>query len=162
MKVSHGEKMAWPPIIDGANKSIFLKLRDMAMLLIGWAIFGFLMQDALILVYEYLKPPTFVMMPEDIPNWLKDWALLRPFVLVSGSLVVGIVVVGVWRRKIIRRTIDHYYLTPEDEADLIYRESGVLPSDVQEWHRLRDVDAHLDAEGDIKKVVNRESVCGDI
>ena len=153
MKQSCEKELPWPPIISGVERNIFLKFRDSSLTLIGWFILFGLLQDFWFFIYAWLKPPIFILLPEDMPDWAMLWQMFHPFAFVSFAIMFGIILIAIWRRKIISRTIEHYYLSAEDEEDLIYRETGLLPSQIQEWHRLGDVDIYLDDEGNIANVI---------
>lgn len=155
MSLSREPTLNWPPIIDGAKRSYFLVFRDILLTFIGWLILGDLLRDFWVLVYDWLKPPIFILAPEDAPDWVQLWHLYRPFTLASCLIIIGVISTAIWRRKIIIRTIEHYHLTHEDEAKLIQRQSGLLPAQIQEWSELRDVDVELDKNYKILKVINR-------
>lgn len=145
----------WPPILINRHRSFWIVVRDIVITLLGWLILAGLLQDFWALIYNWLKYPIFVLDPEDSPDWHSLWERFHPFAIVASFLIISILSISYWRRHVIGRTIESHFLTPEEETDLIYRQSGMLPSEVADWHRFRDTDVYLDDASNIVKVVER-------
>lgn len=148
----HGEP--WPPLIVNARLSRWVIARDLAISLIGWFVVVDLLHDFWLLIYDWLKDPIFVLAPEDTPDWDRLWWRIHPFVYVSTFIVTAILVLGIWRRKVIARNIAHHVCDAAHE-DAMYRLYGVEPADVTTWHAMKCVDVHVDDSGHIRDVVPR-------
>ena len=149
--------LTWPPIIQGAKRSVVLRARDLLLTMLCWLILINLLEALWVLIYKWLKPPIFTIAPEDIPDWLSIWEALYSFVLATGFIVAGVLIAAIWRRNVIGRTIEQHYLSQAEEVDLIYRQEELLPSQIEEWHRLNNVDVFLDDQGHI---INAQEIVG--
>ena len=144
-------KTAWPPIIVKTDMSVWLRLRDAALAVVGWIILQDLLFDFWVLMYDWLKYPIFILDPNDAPDWDAIYARLEPFLIGAAVLVASIVVTGVWRRKFIGRSHDAADGGPAGlEPD--FHVMHLSADSLSELQRLDSADVYVNEQGDIDQV----------
>lgn len=69
--MSRRSAIDWPPLICGAKVPVWVRLRDLLLRVLAWALMGDLMRDTLRFTYDFLRPPAFEFTNLSPPAWLE-------------------------------------------------------------------------------------------
>ncbi len=78
-------KPQWPPLVGNRRLPPLILLRDALLTLAAWLLLGYLVRDAIILAWDYLRHPLFELSAVDPPDWETIQGHLRryrPFIIV--------------------------------------------------------------------------------
>lgn len=85
--------LPWPPLITAARLPRWMVVRDVVLTLLAWILLGWLIRDALYLVYDFFRYPIFALTTAQPPDFALLWSRLRYFVILSASLIL---VLSLW------------------------------------------------------------------
>lgn len=94
--------MPWPPLVKANKVPVQIQVRDFLLTLVAWGVFGWMMLDALHLGLDWLRPPFGELTHLTEPDWAAIWMRLRPFVELTGVMMIWICFWAVYRRKTLR------------------------------------------------------------
>ena len=144
--IERHRKRPWPPLIVAAHASRLIRWRDVALTLLMWLLFGWMLRDGL----ERLLGP-----------WLEHWGFgdfdspvdfaavfewLRPHVRISVLLIVVLAVAGVATLIRRRRSLDLPEPPPLTLAEEAAR-AGMDAGDLARARELPNVVVTIDAQG---------------
>jgi poly-beta-1,6-N-acetyl-D-glucosamine biosynthesis protein PgaD len=82
--------LPWPPLVAAARLPRWIALRDVILTLLAWIFLGWLLRDAIYLIYDFVRHPIFELTTALPPDLATLWERLRFFVIVSCAFVGGI------------------------------------------------------------------------
>jgi hypothetical protein len=147
--------IAWPPIVKGGKIPPLMKVRDLLLTLLAWAVLLYFMRNLWIFSYEYCKDIILNMDTSGIADWSLIWTRIAPFLMVASLLVLWIVIIGSLRRRAIRstgliqgkaslRTVQQQFPFRQIDLALLAKRFGVEKSQLEEWQKMRTVDITVD------------------
>ncbi len=146
----------WPPVINADHISIWARMRDISLTIGAWFIILFTLHNLLWLIFDYLSDPIFELSTSAAPRWSEIWLRLSLYVYCSLGLVAWICFLAITRRKIINNTKYIKNLPPSVEMSELEVELGILPADVEHWHKLRSVQVFVNADNRVSKIIPTE------
>jgi poly-beta-1,6-N-acetyl-D-glucosamine biosynthesis protein PgaD len=136
----------WPPLVGAGRIPLAVRVRDVLLTLAAWAVLAWLLRDAMVLAWDYLRAPFFELTKAAPPDWPALWARLRPFAVVSAALVAWLVYWALVRR----RRIQALPPSPQPPALHVAQEAralGLDPAEVARWREWRVAVVEFDAAG---------------
>ncbi len=151
------DSLPWPPLVTADKVPLRIRARDFLLTLLAWAAFCWMMMDALQLTFDWLRPPFGQLTFLDAPDWDALWKALRPFVQLTGLLVVWISFWAVYRRKTLRpqQTVPQAPATLDPE--LLCARYAVAMHQLELWQRTRCVTVDVVEGGRIIAVDAQET-----
>jgi len=154
----------WPPIVKGIQIPFVMKLRDLVLTLMAWALLMYFMHDLWALIYEYIKDTILKIDASNLVDWLSIWTRIAPFFYVASLLVLWVLILGSLRRRAIRsaglikgmnalRTVQQQFPLKHLELDLLAKRFGVEKSQLAQWQSMRTVDVSVDNATGYKTIV---------
>lgn len=138
--------MNWPPLIRGAQVPAWVRLRDVVLTLLAWALLGYLMRETLDLLQDYLRHPIFEFSSAAPPDWRELWGRLRPFSYFVVALTVWLLFWALVRGRHMRATVP--VPQPAPLAQAVHAAAFGLTEDaVARWLEARVLVVHFDAGG---------------
>ena len=96
----------WPPIIGTRGAPLWVRVRDVAITIVAWALLAWWTRGALLLVWDWFTPPYFEINVQPIPDWGGIWTMLAPYIALAFVLVSWLAIWAVKRRAVLRRQFD--------------------------------------------------------
>jgi len=139
-------KIEWPPLIEGAHVPGWVRLRDVVLTLLAWALLLWTMKHTLQLVVDYLRPPHFEFSSMTPPNWIELWYRLAPFFDFVAVLLLWLLVWALARGRYLRATAPMTQPPPlgiaAQAADFGLGQETIAP-----WREARILVVHFGADG---------------
>ena len=110
-----------PPLIDRAKVPIFVRVRDVILTILAWAVLLHFIREPLHFFYDFFSFPHFSLSrftPQDVQ---KIWVNLRGFAYLALFVVLCLVFWGIVRRHDLRRVKDSEEPLPISLEDLAAR-----------------------------------------
>lgn len=150
--MSRPDPLKWPPLVGTERLSLLIHLRDLLLTLGMWVVFGFLLRDAIALLWDYFTYPRFVLTFTEAPDWPVLWILMKPYAAFIAILLTWLLYWGFMRRH---RLADSSFkpnqpepLSPELHARSLDQPLALL----QDFQSKRVMVVHFDHEGRIIRV----------
>lgn len=144
----------WPPLILGAHVPTWVRLRDVVLTLLVWALLGFLMRETLNLMHDYLRAPIFEFTDATPPDWAELWGRLRPFSGFVAALVLWLLFWALARGRQMRATAPVPQPTPLTRA-AHGAAFGLEETALARWRDARVLVVHFDAAGQVSHAEER-------
>jgi len=121
------------------------------------------MHDLWFIIFEYAQDFYLNIDPDNLVDWSMIWTRLVPFIYAAVFMIVWVIVLGMLRSRIIRKTgliagkraartvHQHFSLRPIDPAIFAQR-FGVPQSQLEQWQNMVSVDVEIDEQTDVKTV----------
>ena len=140
--------MPWPPLIAGANVPAWVRLRDVVLTLLAWALLLYLMRETLHLLHDYLRAPIFEFTNATPPDWEELWGRLRPFSYFVAALTLWLLFWALTRGRRMRDTAP--VAQPASLATKQHAAAfGLESAAVARWTEARILVVHFDAQGHV-------------
>jgi poly-beta-1,6-N-acetyl-D-glucosamine biosynthesis protein PgaD len=140
--------MNWPPLIKGANVPGWVRLRDVVLTLLAWALLGYLVRETLDLVHDYLRYPAFEFTSATPPDWPALWGRLQPFFYFVAALTVWLLFWSLLRGRRLRATAP----VPQPAPLALGAHAAAFGLDeaaLARWTDARVLVVHFDAAGQV-------------
>jgi len=89
----------WPPVVDFARASGWIRLRDILLTAAAWARLLYLMRDGLRLIVDYFSFPIFQLTHPHSADWLEVWNRMSSFLILSVVAMLWLVLWGLIHRR---------------------------------------------------------------
>jgi len=140
--------LPWPPLIAGANVPAWVRLRDVVLTLLAWALLVYLMRETLHLMHDYLRAPIFEFTNATPPDWEELWGRLRPFSYFVAALTLWLLFWALVRGRRMRATAP--VAQPASLATKQHAAAfGLENAAVARWTEVRILVVHFDAQGHV-------------
>ncbi len=96
------DSLTWPPLVRADKVPLSIRVRDFLLTLLAWVAFCWMLKDAFHLTFDWLRPPFGRLTFLAEPDWAALWKPLRPFVQLTGVLVIWISFWAIVRRNTLR------------------------------------------------------------
>jgi hypothetical protein len=149
-----------PPLIEAGPVSCLVRLRDWLLTLAAWVVTGLLVHNALMLFWDFLKPPVFRLTETDASTWHLVLGIVRGYQIELEILALWVLCSGflfsLQRRDLRRRAkatppIGHAELAAVvgvPEATLVAMEGvKLIEADIGEGGKIAAVRAWPAADG---------------
>ena len=143
-----GPDLPWPPLIAGANVPVWVRLRDVVLTLLAWALLGYLMRETLHLLHDYLRAPIFEFTNATPPDWEELRGRLRPFSYFVAALTLWLLFWALVRGRRMRATapVAQPASLATNQHAAAFGLEGVA---VARWSEARILVVHFDAQGHV-------------
>jgi|AATO01.1.fsa_nt_gi hypothetical protein len=145
--MSRRSAIEWPPLICGAKVPIRVRLRDLLLTVLAWALMGYLMRDTLRLTYDFLRPPPFEFTNLSPPAWLELWGRLQPFAHFVAVLVLRLLFSARMDGRRMRATASLPQAVPLSLAAQAAAACRLDATTLAAWREARMLVVQFDAEG---------------
>jgi hypothetical protein len=138
----------WPPLIHGSEVPVWVRVRDVVLTLLAWALMGWVLRAGLELTLDYLSPPRFEFTQLSPPNLLELAARLSGFLYFIGGLFGWLVFWAVARGRRLRL---HAPVAQPPGLALAAQAAdfGLSADAVAAWRDARVLVVHCDGHGRI-------------
>lgn len=132
MKQDTTTPMAWPPLIYGRTIPWHVRVRDIVLTVMAWAVMTWMLRYMIHLCWDYLRYPFLGMMNAKAPDWSALWLRILPYLIMSLMLIISVWIYGFLHRKQMRNRKPHAppeALSLEEHAAIV----GLDPSTIMTW-----------------------------
>jgi len=151
MNMSTPPPASWPPIIEFARAPWYVRVRDIVLTLAAWAVFLYMLRNAIAIVIDYFSNPIFKLTKTNPPTWAQFWEHMDAFVKCSAGAVVWLTFWGIIQRHQLRLAI---HATPPHPLPLEKHAASFQldPASVEQWRELKIALVQFDASNRIASV----------
>ena len=91
--------LSWPPLIQFARASPWVRVRDIVLTTAAWTRLLYLMRDGLRLIIDYFSYPIFQLTHPHSADWLQVWNRMSTFLILSVVAMLWLVLWGLIHRR---------------------------------------------------------------
>ena len=92
-------RLKWPPVIDAARAPRLVRVRDLLLTILAWALLLYLLRDGLLLVVDYFSDPIFQLTRTHSLDWMTVWNRLYLFLTMSAVTMLWLILWGLVHRR---------------------------------------------------------------
>lgn len=144
--------LSWPPIIYSKSIPVWVRIRDVIITLLAWALLIYILYDFWRLIYDYFSEPLFHLTEEQTPDWDEIWKRISKFAYIAVGLIIWIICIGIFRMRIIQHTRFSPAPLLQVEDKKIALEFGFSLVQMEKWHALRAVNVFVNDKSIIEKI----------
>ena len=141
----------WPPIIDFAQASGWVRVRDVLLTAAAWARLLYLMRDGLRLLLDYFSYPIFQLTHPHSADWLQVWNRMSTFLILSIVGMLWLLFWGVIHRRRLQLSA-HVTAPPELALEQHAAAFQLDPAAVEQSHAAKIAVVQFNADHQISSL----------
>ncbi len=143
--------LPWPPLVGSDRVPRLVVWRDYALTLVAWCVFGWMINGAAQLAFDWFRQPFGQFTFLEAPDWGAIWFRLRNYVEAAALLIVWIAFWAVYRSADLRPTSSREKQPDALDPALLCARYGVSESDLAQWQEERVITVDVAPDGRVSR-----------
>jgi poly-beta-1,6-N-acetyl-D-glucosamine biosynthesis protein PgaD len=143
---------SWPPLIEFARGSPWIRVRDIVLTTAAWARLLYLMRAGVRLIIDYFSYPIFQLTHPHSADWLAVWNRMSAFLILSVVAMLWLVLWGLIHRRRLQFAAAHATPPPELSLEPHAAVFHLDPAAIERSHESKIAVVQFDAEHRIVEI----------